>query len=374
MLERLYVDNFRCFVNFEWKPGRLALLLGKNGSGKTSILDVLWNVRELVVRGVEARRMFPGSSRTRWDTRLEQRVELDVRLEGELYKYSLVMEHSEAEPWESRVGSESLTCDDMALMEFDRGRLTVREGKSGAHGTLGVRTESSGLSALGPFQETPRLARFKKWFEEDVWYFRPDPRRMTGRTDGASSFLEVGLHNFASWYPSLVIEDLDRGIRIQEDLAEALPGFKSLTVDKARLQLMARFAGRKGKPYSVSFEDLSDGQRALIALYTLRHTVLKPGRLIIFDEPDNYVALREIQPWLMAMAEAADEEQTQVWFVSHHPEFLNQLAPSNGILFFRHEEGPSRIEPFQGRPGLNSAEVVARGWEESEPSRELPRE
>ena len=31
MIERIYLDNIRSFVNFEWRPERLALLLGRNG-------------------------------------------------------------------------------------------------------------------------------------------------------------------------------------------------------------------------------------------------------------------------------------------------------------------------------------------------------
>jgi AAA15 family ATPase/GTPase len=41
MLTRLYIDNFRCFVDFEYRPGRTNLILGRNGSGKSSMLDAL---------------------------------------------------------------------------------------------------------------------------------------------------------------------------------------------------------------------------------------------------------------------------------------------------------------------------------------------
>jgi len=41
MLTRLYIDNFRCFVNFEYRPARKQLILGGNGSGKLSLLDAL---------------------------------------------------------------------------------------------------------------------------------------------------------------------------------------------------------------------------------------------------------------------------------------------------------------------------------------------
>src|ERR1035438_8231016 len=48
------------------------------------------------------------------------------------------------------------------------------------------------------------------------------------------------------------------------------------------------------------FNELSEGQRCLICLYAILHFVLAKGHTAILDEPDNFVSLREIQPWLMA--------------------------------------------------------------------------
>ena len=50
MLKRLYIDNFRCFVNFEYKPERKQLLLGANGSGKSSLLDAIRLLKEFIPR------------------------------------------------------------------------------------------------------------------------------------------------------------------------------------------------------------------------------------------------------------------------------------------------------------------------------------
>ena len=51
MVTRLYVDNFRCLVNFELKLDETNVLLGANGSGKTSVLDALRRIQNLVARG-----------------------------------------------------------------------------------------------------------------------------------------------------------------------------------------------------------------------------------------------------------------------------------------------------------------------------------
>ena len=39
MFKRLYVDNYKCLVNFDLEFQDLTLLLGRNGTGKTSVLD-----------------------------------------------------------------------------------------------------------------------------------------------------------------------------------------------------------------------------------------------------------------------------------------------------------------------------------------------
>jgi len=46
MIQRLYIHNFRCFENFELnlKDKRSAVLIGKNGSGKSTISRVLENI------------------------------------------------------------------------------------------------------------------------------------------------------------------------------------------------------------------------------------------------------------------------------------------------------------------------------------------
>jgi predicted ATP-binding protein involved in virulence len=41
MLKRFYADNFRCLVNFEFRPPTTSVLVGRNGSGKSAVLEGL---------------------------------------------------------------------------------------------------------------------------------------------------------------------------------------------------------------------------------------------------------------------------------------------------------------------------------------------
>jgi len=129
--------------------------------------------------------------------------------------------------------------------------------------------------------------------------------------------------------------------------------------------LRAEFADGGGRTSEFYFNELSDGQRCLICLYTIPHFVLAKGGTVVLDEPDNFVSLREIQPWLMAVTDAVEEGRGQILLISHHPEFINQWASGSGVQFVRDGIGPVRVEEFRGDPEscLTPSELAARGWE-----------
>ena len=115
-------------------------------------------------------------------------------------------------------------------------------------------------------------------------------------------------------------------------------------------------------PYDLM--ELSDGQRVLIALYSLLFGLKDEGVSLFLDEPDNFVALREIQPWLTALTDFCGQGIEQAVVVSHHPEIINYLAASKGRWFDRENNGPARVsDKAPALPkGLTTAESIARGW------------
>jgi len=120
-----------------------------------------------------------------------------------------------------------------------------------------------------------------------------------------------------------------------------------------------------GKTVDLPFSDLSEGQRTLIALYVLLHCAVGEDRTLLIDEPDNFIALAEIQPWLMKLLDRVDERNAQVILVSHHPELLDQLADQGGVLLDRPDGRETRVLPFEPPEdsGLKASEIIARGWE-----------
>ena len=117
MINRIYIDNFRCLVNFEIKLSSIGLFLGANGSGKSTVFEVLRRLQSYISGNSRIEEAFPKQDLTRWQNRSEQRFELEVSLpEGNL-SYLLTVEHSE-EGNLCRVKEEKLT--EGSLMLFNR--------------------------------------------------------------------------------------------------------------------------------------------------------------------------------------------------------------------------------------------------------------
>jgi ATPase subunit of ABC transporter with duplicated ATPase domains len=114
------------------------------------------------------------------------------------------------------------------------------------------------------------------------------------------------------------------------------------------------------------FDELSEGQRNLVLIFTLLHAGVVADSTLFLDEPDNYINSREIQPWLSEMVDRTEEVKGQCILVSHHSEALNYLAPTAGLELYR--EGslkPTRVRAFEWSSeddALSPAELVARGW------------
>lgn len=126
MIKRLYIDNYKCLVNFELPLQGLTLLLGPNGVGKTSVLDVMFGLRQLLagVAKVTDKVVFPTSTLTRWQKRDKQVFELDALLGGDELRYRLEVEHERATR-RARITLERLEAKGKPLFVFKMGEVRL---------------------------------------------------------------------------------------------------------------------------------------------------------------------------------------------------------------------------------------------------------
>jgi predicted ATPase len=371
MINRLYIDNLRSFVNFEWKPGPLSLLLGDNGAGKTTIFMLLHVLRDFTLLGTETAVAFPARSLTAWDSRLDQTFELGIQGNGGQYTYRLVIEH-DPERKKNRIKSERLAQDNRALYEYAEGLASLYGDDGSAGASFPFDSSRSAIATIPERQDNTRLTWFRRRMS-NLYVFYPDPVRMRSEAPQEVVRPDACLHTLASWLRHLSQERMTLMTELLSSLREPIAGLRSFGLSKSgetarTLKFDFEFGHgnqkNSGTSFSLPLETLSEGQRNLVALYTILHAVVGEDTTLCIDEPDNYVALREIQPWLIALKDKVEDKRSQCLMISHHPELINYLAADHGEWFYREEGGPTRVKRFEwkGDELVPASEIIARGW------------
>jgi predicted ATPase len=363
VLTRILADNFRSLVNFELRPSRLSLLLGDSGSGKSSIFNVLGALRDLIVLGRPSTELF-AFTRTKWESREVQRFELDFEADGATYRYALEIQHPPRTHDKPHIRSESVNVEGEPLYRFSDGEVHLHYDDHSPSSVFPFRADQSYLMNLETERASRlgRLARFKE-LVAGLWIIQPNPFTIDLVSKQYAPFLARNGFNFAAFYDYLNAERPDARSALEERLREAIPGFRNFrfkTLDEGKILLTDFGEGKEKAEFTLL--DLSEGQRVLAMLYATVFGHLHSGSVLCFDEPDNFISLPEIQPWLQVLRDSLEDQGGQALIISHHPEVMDYLA-LDSIWRFERPSGPVIARPYEpdGPAELKLSELIARG-------------
>lgn len=374
MITRLYVNNFRCLVNFKADFDSFAVLCGPNGAGKSSVFDALRLLRNLGtgdgVLGGSGEEDVPSLEFTSWlsgNHETIQEFELGFSVDGHDFDYMLHIEQK-AEFEKPRIIREEAVCHSKLLFRRDLEGVEF-EKADGTKASFPLDWRQAALAAIQP--RGIKLAQLALLQEEiaRLLILRLNPRAMERESKAEARYPDVSMINLTSWYRALS-QDQAWTNTLSESLKSVWPDFlwfKLVDVGLNAKALQLRFEHQNGEPMPLFAGQLSDGERALVALYMVR-AAMETGaaRTVMVDEPDNFVGLPELQPWVLSMRELLDDKH-QLVLISHHPEVLSNSGEANGRYLWRdNHTSPTRIGPLKVPDGMAAGEAIARGWARGE--------
>lgn len=350
MIERLYIHNFRCLENFEFKPGGApsALLIGKNGSGKSTLSKAL-NLLQRIGRGVTrtGELVKPGDC-PQSPKEVPVRFSIEVRLASRLYAFNLSLELPDRFK-EFRVLEESLHVDGQEIYTRHQAQVSTppRNNKGGAQFSIDWH-----VIALNVIQDpafSTALSTFREWLASMV-LLAPVPSLMTGDSNDESLRPLANGANFGDWMAGLLAQYPAAYNDIVSNLRDVLPDlhqFRNVPTGRDAKTLMVDFRTPAGGQLELDFDELSDGEKCFFVGAVLIAANKAYGPLLAFwDEPDSHLSMAEVRQFAMALRRAFDKGG-QVIITSHNAETIRSFSDDNTWVLERlsHLES-SRIRPL----------------------------
>ncbi|MDI1276107.1 AAA family ATPase [Methylobacter sp.] len=364
MLKRLYVHNYKCLVNFEINFDKdISLFLGANGSGKSTVFEVLTKLRRVIIGEEKVGNVFNGADSPRWlNEEAEDKniyFELDVEVESSIFRYLLVISFGSFEGmfFDHKIKEERLYFNKKILIET-KDKETILAGD-----TAPIRLDSSrsSINRYGALITDEFLQYLRTLF-----IVRINPYEMLSTINKVNAEVKSDFSNYAEWFAHLNEKNRKGVSAFEKAMRDILPGFDYFKIEQAGQAkvLQVDFENKTNKKEIISyyFNELSEGQKVLIALYALVYCAPE-NSLICIDEPENFLALPEIQPWFDTLYDQCAERGLQTLLISHHPKIINLLASDSGYWFSR-ENNLTRIQKIspEDGSGLSIAELIDRGW------------
>lgn len=351
MLRELRIESFKSYRDQTVPLGPLTMLVGPNGSGKTSVLQGVeflgalarGTVRdELELRGWEYRDLP-------WRRGDTQRFGFTAELELGGKKISWLLQFGHRR----RPG---ISAEEVALMGGDillkrDGRLMSRfDHEADGFEAIKQTLTSSWLATLEADDEErfPELVAVADWAKRVRPYVTLDPavlRAPSRRTSAGIGPRGEGLAGFLRWLrdhsPTRFDRMLDR-VRVR------YPNLRQIVLMTAGYGWF-RVAIREewgGSSVQLSAPQVSDGLLRLIAIAAM-HELPEPPAVVMIDEIEN-----GLHPHLLALVvemleELARETEIQVIATTHNPIAVNFVSdPSSVLVVWRDREGRSTVTPL----------------------------
>lgn len=339
VIRRFYVHNYRCLENFELPIGGLssALLIGNNGSGKSTVADAL-QVLQKIARGTNRiRQLVPMEDISQSRSDVPVRFEIEVAIGASIFEYTIAFQLP-ANSKELRVLEERLRTDERTI--YERHEAAVQVVRAGPDQDRNARFQLDWhLAALPIIQEQNSrdpLHVFRQWLKRIV-ILRPAPSLMSGESN--SETLEPGLDgsDFGAWFSGLLSHAPAAYTRIDQFLKQVIPDLKDIQNPPRggdSKQLFVQYGTDIGE-LTVSFKKLSDGEKCFMLCAMVLAASYHSSTLFCFwDEPDSHLAPSEVSHFVLALRKAFSNG-SQFVATSHNPEAIRAFTNDNTFLLHR---------------------------------------
>ncbi len=361
-IKSIETNNFKSLVDFRIELEQFNCLIGLNGSGKSTVLQFIDFVSQLV-RGD----MQGWLKERKWESS-ELKSKLTNKRNIDLCVFFANKDGQEAGCWKASYNPSMHRCTreridlPQSSLEVTRGGIHIRLLSGSSDGEdwrlqIPFEYEGSILSSLKEDRLPHSILNIKKLVKEVKSLDLLSPEHLRKRTRESSGSLGLGGQKLASFLYEL---GGSRRLELKKRLKDVYPqldylGVKSLRSGWKELEIGERYSGQESgfvgffPQMSTKARHINDGMLRLIAILA----ELQSGhRFLLFDEIEN-----GINPELIEFViEALTSTDKQVLVTTHSPMILNYLsdevARSGVIHLYKTSKGLTKAIQFFSIPSI----------------------
>ncbi len=353
MIKSIYIDNFKALNDFNIELHPLTILIGSNGSGKSTILQAIDLVCSLVKMDLHSyldQRKWAAAdiksylSNKRHIT-FRLRIELQVKGENEEIEWEIILnmlkEKGEVELVKETISSRTKNIN---LLRIDsKGFERYNFEKNEIQHIPPLKFNSSALKTFDierDEKEFPSLMALKEFALGIDSFELLSTERMRKNYPGTAESIGIGGEKLAGFIHGLgpgkkksLKNRLKRYIPFIDDIDTKVNGsFRWIEMSIAEV-----FKGMS-KPMSIKPMHISDGILRMIAISSLAE-IEKDTGVILLDEIED-----GINPYLASdlaadLKETSDKKQRQVVVTTHSSVMLDYFSPESIVFLWRNKDG-----------------------------------
>ena len=360
MINYLKVDNYSCFVNFRIDFSSINVILGGNGTGKSTLFELLAGLRCFIQGKETVADVFPFSSLTRWQTVPVQTFELSLSYKSFEYVYKLEIEFNIDER-KNKIKKEIVLCNGKPIFKAEDGKAILYSDSYEPGPELLMNWSVSGVSLIYERLDNKLLCDFKRSID-NVIVCHPLPfEHVTSDAYYENDFVDDYADNITESYHSVMQSNPEKIMGLWKVMKDINPAFVRTHLQGDPNKILFFEYDHNGKKISYKIDELSDGEKMLFKLYFLAVMYYGEDCSLFLDEPDNYISLQEVGQFVQYIQDESDSKK-QCALISHHPSVIDNLAASNGIWLERRSYGASVIcDPPKADCGLTYSEILMNG-------------
>ncbi len=354
-ISEIFVENFKCLVDFNLYLRKFTCLIGLNGSGKSTVLQFIDFLAQQVCGKIDEWLENRGwvASDLRSKLTPKKNIEFWVVLEDETY--------SVPRRWRATFNPQLLRCTSETIV-MGGSRLAVSDGRFliQSHDPssdqdeeaqwleIPFKYQGSILSQLREELLTPELVEFKRFVESIHSLDMLSPQLLRQRTRDSQGSLGLGGERLSAFLHELGREGQNRITRRLREVYQQLAELRtrSLRSGWKHLDVIESYGD---KQMTTAARHISDGLLRLCAMLAELHT---SHQLVLFDEIENGINPELVQFVVTTLLEA----EAQVLVTTHSPMILNYLpddAARVGVIYlYRNRQGHAKSVRFFSIPSM----------------------